>query len=99
MIHDFYDTDPKRGFYGGGGSMLDSGTTRLRFALGGCRRDAVLGEGFARDLAEQFTRSMFFATHGNIVAVKDNCITLDPSRQDAWGLPCMRVTTRIIPTT
>jgi len=93
MIHDFYDTDPKRGFYGGGGIDARFGYYPITYALGGLPPGTPSwGEGFARDLAEQFTRSMFFATHGTSLPVKDNCITLDPSLKDAWGLPCMRVT-------
>ena len=48
-------------------------------------------------LAEQFTRSMFFGTHGTSLPLETNRITIERGLKDAWGLPCMRVTYRTIP--
>ena len=93
MVHDFYDTDPKRGFCGGGGIDARFGDYPISFALDGLPPEAPKwGEGFARELAQQFTRTMFFATHGTSLPMESNNITLDPELKDAWGLPCMRVT-------
>jgi choline dehydrogenase-like flavoprotein len=93
MVHDFYDTDPKRGFYGGGGIDGRFGFYPIIFALGGLPPESpTWGEGFARSLAEQFTRTMFFGTHGTSLPLESNSVSLDPSLKDAWGLPCMRVT-------
>jgi len=93
MLLDFYDTDPRRGFYGGGGIDARFGKYPILFALGGLPHDApVWGEAFARGLAEQFPRTMFFGTHGTSLPLAANSITIDPSLKDAWGLPCMRVT-------
>lgn len=93
MVMDFYETDPKRGFYGGGGIDARFGQYPILFALGGLPPDAPKwGAGFARDLAEQFTRTMFFGTHGTSLPVEANSITVDPSLKDAWGLPSLRVT-------
>jgi choline dehydrogenase-like flavoprotein len=93
MVLDFYETDPKRGFYGGGGIDGRFGDYPISFALDGLPPGAPKwGEGFARELAEQFTRTMFFATHGTSLPLESNNITLDPELKDAWGLPCMRVT-------
>ena len=57
MLLDFYDTDPKRGFYGGGGIDARFGQYPIMYALQGLPADApTWGEGFARTLADQFTR-------------------------------------------
>ncbi len=93
MILDFYNTDPKRGFYGGGGIDARFGKYPITFALGGLPPGSpAWGEGFARGLAEQFPRTMFFGTHGTSLPLEANSVTIDPSLKDAWGLPCMRVT-------
>jgi choline dehydrogenase-like flavoprotein len=95
MVHDFYDTDPRRGFYGGGGIDARFGKYPITFALAGLPPGSpAWGEGFARGLAEQFSRTMFFGTHGTSLPLDANSVTLDPSLKDAWGLPCMRVTYR-----
>lgn len=93
MVLDFYETDPRRGFYGGGGIDARFGKYPITFALGGLPPDSpTWGEGFARSLAEQYTRTMFFGTHGTSLPLESNNITLDPHLKDAWGLPCLRVT-------
>ncbi len=93
MVLDFYETDPRRGFYGGGGIDARFGRYPISFALQGLPPGSPeWGEGFARNLAEQFSRTMFFATHGTSLPLEANSITLDPQLKDAWGLPCMRVT-------
>jgi choline dehydrogenase-like flavoprotein len=93
MIHDFYNSDPKRGFYGGGGIDARFGKYPITFALGGLPPGSpTWGESFARGLAEQFSRSMFFGTHGTSLPLETNSVTIDPGLKDAWGLPCMRVT-------
>ena len=58
MVHDFYETDPKRGFYGGGGIDARFDRYPISFALTGlAARHAGLGRGRSRrTLAEQFTR-------------------------------------------
>jgi choline dehydrogenase-like flavoprotein len=93
MVLDFYETDPRRGFYGGGGIDARFGKYPILFALGGLPHDApAWGEDFARALAEQYTRTMFFGTHGTSLPLEANSIAIDPDLKDAWGLPCMRVT-------
>jgi choline dehydrogenase-like flavoprotein len=95
IILDFYDTDPKRGFYGGGGIDARFGKYPVLFALGGLPPGSPMwGEGFARGLAEQFTRTMFFGCHGTSLPLPSNSVSLDPTLKDAWGLPAMRVTYR-----
>ncbi len=93
ILLDFYESDQSRGFYGGGGIDARFGKYPITFGLGGLPPGSpTWGEGFARGLAQQYTRSMFFGTHGTSLPVPSNSISLDPSLKDAWGLPAMRVT-------
>ena len=93
MVLDFYETDPKRGFYGGGGIDARFGKYPVTFALDGLPPGApAWGEGFARELARQFSRTMAFGCHGTSLPLETNNITLDPALKDAWGLPCIRAT-------
>ena len=93
IVLDFYDTDPKRGFYGGGGIDARFGKYPITFALGGLPPGSPSwGEGYARALAEQYSRSMFFGSHGTSLPVPTNSVSLDPSLKDAWGLAAARVT-------
>ncbi len=93
IVLDFYDSDPRRGFYGGGGIDARFGKYSITFALGGLPPGSpTWGEGFARGLAEQYTRSMFFGCHGTSLPLEANSVSIDPTLKDAWGLPCMRVT-------
>ena len=93
IVLDFHDTDPKRGFYGGGGIDGRFGKYPITFALGGLPPGApAWGEGFARELAQQYSRTMAFGCHGTSLPLETNSITLDPTLKDAWGLPCLRAT-------
>src|SRR5262245_35133902 len=59
MMLDFYASDPKRGFYGGGGIDARFGSYPIIFALGGLPPETpAWGEDFARSLARQFTRKI-----------------------------------------
>jgi choline dehydrogenase-like flavoprotein len=93
IVLDFYDTDPRRGFYGGGGIDARFGKYPITFALGGLPPGSpTWGDDFARGLAAQYSRSMFFGCHGTSLPLEANSVALDPTLKDAWGLPCMRVT-------
>ena len=87
MVLDFYDTDPKRGFYGGGGIDARFGKYPITFALGGLPPGSpTWGEGVrARALAEQFPRTMFFGTHGTSLPLETNSVTIDPGAQGCVG--------------
>jgi choline dehydrogenase-like flavoprotein len=93
IVLDFYESDPKRGFHGGGGIDGRFGAYPVIFALSGLPPEAPKwGQGFARELAEKFTRTAFFAAHGTSLPQESNNISLDPDLKDAWGLSAMRVT-------
>jgi choline dehydrogenase-like flavoprotein len=93
IIHDFYDSDPKRGFYGGGGIDMRFDVTPMRYALGGLPQGTPRwGDGYKKALSEYFTRSVYSFGHTTSLPVERNSISLDPVTKDAWGLPAMRVT-------
>jgi choline dehydrogenase-like flavoprotein len=93
ILHDFYETDPKRGFYGGGGLDARSGPMPMAWAAfappPGRRWGAPL-----KELLEAMPRAMMIATHGTSLPLASNRVDLDPALEDAWGLPALRVTYR-----
>ena len=93
ILHDYYDTDPKRGCYGGGGLDARSGPMPAMWAASapppGRRWGAPL-----KSLLQAMPRAMMVATHGTSLPLASNRIDLDPELKDAWGLPAMRVTYR-----
>jgi choline dehydrogenase-like flavoprotein len=91
IVHDFYNTDPKRGFYGGGGLDARIGPQPTTWALRTATEGPSWGSAFKARLRE-FPRSMQIACHGTSLAVDSNNITLDPEVKDAWGLPAIRLT-------
>jgi choline dehydrogenase-like flavoprotein len=91
VLHDFYDSDPKRGFYGGGGLDARMGPQPSAWAI----RTAGDGPSWGSELKarlKEFPRTMQVAGHGTSLALASNNVTLDPHLKDAWGLPAMRVT-------
>jgi choline dehydrogenase-like flavoprotein len=97
IIHDFYETDPKRGFYGGGG--LDArplfSATPILHALAGMPPEVPgWGKEFKDAIAHNFTRQMCVVGATTSLAMDRNNITLDPESRDRWGRPAIRVTYR-----
>jgi len=97
MIHDFYDADPIRGFYGGGGIDARFTGYPLGFALGGIigglPPDApTWGAEYKRLLRESYSRTMVAASHTTSLPLESNAVSLDPVLKDAWGLPALRFT-------
>lgn len=92
VVHDFYDSDPKRGFYGGGGIDARMGPQPTVWADRiGSDTGALWGSAYKAQLAE-FPRMMQLASHTTSLAVETNNVELDPELKDAWGMPAMRVT-------
>src|SRR5882672_1224024 len=91
ILHDFYDSDPKRGFYGGGGLDARIGPQPTVWAARTATEGPAWGSEYKKRLAE-FPRSMQVACHGTSLAVETNNVTLDPTVKDAWGMPAIRVT-------
>lgn len=93
IIHDFYEADPKRGFYGGGGLDARFVSYPINFAMRSLPPDAPQwGAEYKRLLKENYTRTLTVLCHTTSLAVESNNISLDPELKDAWGLPAMRVT-------
>lgn len=95
IIHNFYDADPKRGFYGGG--AIDGrpflSATPMFFALAGTPLDLpTWGPEYKKFLAHAFTRTMAAACAGTSLPLETNNITLDPTHKDPLGRPAIRVT-------
>jgi choline dehydrogenase-like flavoprotein len=91
IVHDFYDSDPKRGHYGGGGLDARIGPQPTTWAIRTATEGPSWGSAYKARLRE-FPRSMQVACHGTSLAVESNNITLDPDVKDASGLPAIRVT-------
>lgn len=91
VIHDFYDADPKRGFYGGGGMTSRMGPQPAIWALTAAPGMPVWGEEYKERL-EAFPRSMLLEGHSTSLAVETNSVSIDPELKDPWGVPAMRAT-------
>jgi choline dehydrogenase-like flavoprotein len=95
IIHDFYDADQKRGFYGGGGIDARFGYFPILYAQGGLPPDAPQwGRDYKRMLAEYFTRTVYLNAHTTSLPVETNSVSLDPTVKDVWGRPALRMTYR-----
>ena len=97
IVHDFYETDEKRGFYGGGG--IDSrplfSATPIFHAMLGMPPDVPgWGAQFKDEMAHNFTRQMAVLSGSTSLALDRNNITLDPESTDQWGRPAIRLTYR-----
>ncbi len=97
IIHDFYDSDEKRGFYGGGGidaRPLWSASPILQVMEGMPPDVPRWGAKFKAAMAHNFTRQMSIVGSTTSLALDGNNITLDPNNTDQWGRPLIRVTYR-----
>lgn len=93
VVQDFYDSDPKRGFYGGGGMDARFEFYPISFALNGLPPGTpAWGAGFKKALRDNFNRTMHIFGHTTCLPLETNSISLDPDVNDAWGLPALRVT-------
>ncbi|MBV8551854.1 MAG: GMC family oxidoreductase [Acidobacteriaceae bacterium] len=95
VLHDFYASDPKRGFYGGGGLDSRMDMYPATFALNGMPKDEPQwGAEWKRGVGRYYTHTSGILAHSSCLAVEQNSISLDPDLKDAWGLPAIRVTFR-----
>jgi choline dehydrogenase-like flavoprotein len=93
ILHDYYSSDPKRGFYGGGGLDARIGPQPTTWAIRTAAEGPAWGAAFKERLRE-FPRSMQIACHSTSLPLESNNITIDPTVKDAWGIPAIRVTYR-----
>jgi len=95
IIHDFYESDPTRGFYGGGAFSARPlfGSTPVKFAdfsrPPGVRK---WGAAYKDMLASHFNRQMTMTCSTTSLALDSNNVTLDPTHKDRWGRSSIRVT-------
>ncbi|MGH9255664.1 MAG: GMC family oxidoreductase [Vicinamibacterales bacterium] len=94
LVHDFYDSDSGRGFYGGGSLDGRFDFQPITFALwGGLPPGSPRwGADYKRMLAEYFNRTMYVLSHTTALPLEQNSVSLDPDVKDALGLPALRVT-------
>jgi choline dehydrogenase-like flavoprotein len=90
MLHDFYDSDPARGFYGGGGFTARSAAP-LTWGQNVPEGTPSWGPEF-KEYLESFTYWMNCAGHGTSLAQETNRVDIDPELKDDWGVPAIRVT-------
>lgn len=93
IVHDFYDADPKRGFYGGGGIDARFGFYPVLYGLGGLPEGSpTWGSEYKRMLGRYFTRTTYLNGHTTSLPVESNSISLDPQLKDMYGRPALRLT-------
>jgi choline dehydrogenase-like flavoprotein len=90
ILHDFYDSDPSRGFYGGGGFDARSGGP-LTWGQNVPEGTPAWGPEFKEYLAS-YTYWMNCSGHGTSLAQETNRVDIDPELKDDWGVPAIRVT-------
>jgi choline dehydrogenase-like flavoprotein len=88
IVLDFYDTDPKRGFYGGGGIDARFPLGAIGFALDALPPDVpTWGSEYKHALRDYYTHSVRFMSHLTSLPVATNAVTLDPDHRDPFGRP------------
>ena len=95
IMHDFYDADPARGFYGGGGIDARLFYHPMMWGMEGYGGpDAPRWGPEYKALLRDYPRSMFVNGHTTSLPVESNSISLDPKVKDELGLPAIRMTYR-----
>ena len=95
VVLDYYETDPERGFYGGGGIDARGGlnSTPLAYALMGAPpSDRNWGAEYKEMIAHTFSRQMSMFLSATSLPMDSNNVTLHPSNTDQWGRPSVIVT-------
>jgi len=97
IVHDFYENDPARGFYGGGGldgrPFIEAGpimSALTEAGAGGLR----WGRQMKADVIHSFNHRMGVLAGTTSLAMLRNNVTLDPEHKDAHGRPAARITYR-----
>ncbi|MFT4604551.1 MAG: choline dehydrogenase-like flavoprotein [Rhodothermales bacterium] len=90
---DYYDTDPKRGFWGGGGMDARFQFGPVSFARNGLHPDQPKwGSEYKRLLSHYYNRTIDVNGHTTIVPVETNNLVLDRDNLDRYGRPGLIVT-------
>jgi choline dehydrogenase-like flavoprotein len=91
-ILDWVETDPKRGFYGGGRMTSRGQQTPIEYALAGPHDGPKWGAAYKKALREEANRKMVITSFTTQLPLETNRVDLDPDVKDEWGLPAMRIT-------
>ncbi len=97
IAHDFYDHDPARGFYGGGGldgRPLVEGGPILNAFTEAYMPKMRWGRELKRDIINHFSRHMAVLASTTSLALESNNVSLDPQVKDTHGRPAVRITYR-----
>jgi len=93
VVLDFYDADPKRGFYGGGGIDARFPYGPIAFAVDMLPPELpTWGSKYKQALRDYYTHSVRFMSHLTSLPVANNTVTLDPAHPDRWGRPGLCLT-------
>ena len=95
ILHEFYETDPARGFYGGGGidARPFAAATPVAFAAIGARPGTQKwGAEYKKNLENDFTRNLFLFCSATSLPLDRNNVSIDPTHKDRWGRPSLRIT-------
>ena len=95
VVMDYYETDPARGFYGGGGIDARGGllmTPLMYAAFGAPPSDKNWGAEYKEMIAHSFPRQMGMFASSTSLPMDRNNITLHDSNTDQWGRPSIVVT-------
>ena len=88
VVLDYYDADPKRGFYGGGGIDARFPYGPIAFAVDSLPRDMPQwGNEYKQALRDFYSHSLRLMSHLTSLPVASNTVTLDPEHADRWGRP------------
>jgi choline dehydrogenase-like flavoprotein len=86
IVLDFYDSDPKRGFYGGGGIDARFPHGPIAFAIDMLPPDIpTWGPAYKRALRDYYSHSVRFVSHLTSLPLASNRVTLDPDHKDRFG--------------
>jgi choline dehydrogenase-like flavoprotein len=89
----FVETDPKRGFYGGGRMTARGFDTPINYGLRGLQPGSPRwGALYKKALLEEANHKMTVSCFVTQLPLDTNRVDLDPDVKDDWGLPAMRIT-------
>ena len=93
IIHDYYEHDPARGFYGGGGIDARFPYNPIGFALSILPPDVPSwGPEYARALREYYAHTVRFTGHITSLPQPTNYVALDWEHTDSRGRPALSLT-------